>query len=109
MEPQKGLQMFQTESNNCDQTPWVGVLLQQAPEKHIKKVLLEKKPSESINLNLKKVILLESQSTMELIWNEDMAERIYKSNKKTRPHINVGKMVIYHKKVVAGYIKDMWF
>ena len=38
-----------------------------------------------------------------------MAERIYKSNKKTRPHINVGKMVIYHKKVVAGYIKDMWF
>ena len=40
MEPQKGFQMFQTERNIRDQNPGVGVVLQQAPERHIKKVLL---------------------------------------------------------------------
>ena len=37
MEPQKGLQMFQEESNNHDKTPGVGVVIQQATEKRIKK------------------------------------------------------------------------
>ena len=53
--------MFQTERNNRDQTPGVGVVLQQAPEKCIKKVLLEKKHADYINLNLRKVILIDSK------------------------------------------------
>ena len=109
MKPQKGFQMFHTENNNRYQTPGVGVLLQQAPEKRIKKVTLDNKHAESIDIYLRKVILLGSQSTMDLLCNKEMAERIYKSNKKTRLHSNGGKMVIYHKAVVAGYIKDAWF
>ena len=79
------------------------------PEKRINKVLLKKKYSGSIDLNLRKVILLDRQSTMDLLFNEDMVESIYKSKKKMRLRRNGGKMVIYHKSVVAGYIKDMWF
>ena len=38
-----------------------------------------------------------------------MLERIYKSKKKMRLHSNEVKMVIDHKLVVAGYIKDVCF
>ena len=76
MEPHKGFQMFHIERNNCNQTPGVGVVLQQAPGNSVKKVLPEKKHSDSIDLNLRKVILLENQSTMDLLSNEDMVERI---------------------------------
>ena len=46
---------------------------------------------------------------MDLLCNEDMLKRIYKSKKKMRLRINGGEMVIYHKAVVAGCIKDVWF
>ena len=39
-EPYKGFQMFHTEKNNQNQTPGVGVILQQAPGNTIKKLLL---------------------------------------------------------------------
>ena len=70
MEPHKGFQMFHIERNNCNQTPGVGVVLQQAPEKCIKKVLLEKKHADSIDLNLRKVILLYNQSIIDLFFKE---------------------------------------
>ena len=61
MEPQKGFQMFQTERNNRDQTPGVGAVLQQAPGKRIKKVLFKKKHVDSIDIKLRKVILIDIQ------------------------------------------------
>ena len=85
------------------------MVLQQAPENYTKKVLLNKKHAESIDINLRKFIMLSSQSTMDLLCNEDMVDRIYKSKKKTRLRSNEGKMVVDHKEVVAGYIKDVWF
>ena len=97
------------QGENRDQTPGVGVLLHHAPEKRIQKVLLKKKHDESIDIKLRKVILLNSQSTTDLLCNEEMVERIYKSNKKMRLRINGGKMVIDNKEVVAGYIKDVLF
>ena len=102
METHKGLQMFHTERNNRYQTPGVGVVLRQAPEKRIKKVLLEKKHDDYIDINLRKVILINIQSTMDLLCNEDMAERIYKSKNKMRIRSNGRKMVIDYKSVVAG-------
>ena len=68
--------MFHKENNNRYQTPGVGVVLQQASEKRINKVLLNKKLSDSIDINLRKVILLDGQSTMKLLCNEEMVERI---------------------------------
>ena len=38
-----------------------------------------------------------------------MVERIYKSKNKMRLHRNGVKLVIYHKAVVEGYIKYVWF
>ena len=61
MEPHKGFQMFHEESNNCNQTPRVGAVLQQVPEKGIKKFLLDKNHVEFIDLKLRKVILLNIQ------------------------------------------------
>ena len=83
--------MFKKGKNNRGQTPGLGVVLQQPPEKRIKKVLLEKKHTDSIYLNLRKVILLDSQSTMNLLCTEDMVKRVYNSKKKIRLRINRGK------------------
>ena len=85
------------------------MVIQQAPKNCIKKVLLERKHYESININIRKVILIKIQSTMDLIFNEEMVGRICKSKKNIRLRSNVGKVVIDHKAVVAGYIKDVWF
>ena len=84
-------------------------MLQQAPENSINKVLLEKKHAESIDLNLRKFILIDSQSTMDLLFNENILESICKSKKLMILRSNGVKMVIDHKAVVAGYIKNVWF
>ena len=72
----KGFHIFQTERNNRDHNPLVGVVLQQASEKRTNKVLTNKKNADSIDLNLRKVILLDIQSTMDLLFNEDILDRI---------------------------------
>ena len=46
---------------------------------------------------------------MDLLYNKETVESIYKSNKKMRLRRNVGKMVIDHKAMVVGYIKNVWF
>ena len=84
-------------------------MLQQAPENSINKVLIEKKHAESIDLNLRKFILIDSQSTMDLLFNENILESICKSKKLMILRSNGVKMVIDHKAVVAGYIKNVWF
>ena len=53
--------MFQRERNNHNQTPEVGVVPQHAPEKCITKVLLNKKQAESIDINLMKFVMINSQ------------------------------------------------
>ena len=87
---------------NRNHTPGVGVLLQQAPGKRIKKVILEKKHAESINIKLGKGILIDRQSTMDILCNKETVERIYKSKNKMRIRSNGRKMVIDYKSVVAG-------
>ena len=52
--------MFYTERNNRDQTPRVGVVQQKALEKRTKKVIPEKNHSDSMDLNIMKVILIDS-------------------------------------------------
>ena len=49
--------------------------------------------TDSIDFNLRKIILLDSQSTMDLLCNEYMVERIYKSKKNMRLRRNGGKLV----------------
>ena len=74
--------MSHTERNNHDQTPGMSVILQKAPIKRTKKLLLKNKHTEYIDIHLRKFILINSQSTMDLIYNEQMLKRINKSKKK---------------------------
>ena len=53
--------VFQIERNNRDHMPGVRVVIQPLSKKHIKKVLLKNKHTDSIYLNLRKLILLDSQ------------------------------------------------
>ena len=46
---------------------------------------------------------------MDLLYNENMMERIYKSKNKMILCSSGVKMAIYPKAVVVGYIKDVWF
>ena len=53
-------------------------------ESAFKKVQFERKHTESSYINLRKVILLEIQSTMDLLYNEEIKEMFYKTKKKMR-------------------------
>ena len=57
----------------------------------------------SINIDLRNVILIDSQSTMDLFCNPNLVGNIYKAKKNMRLQSNGGKILITHKSQVAGY------
>ena len=83
-------------------TPIGVVPLQVFGERNIK-VLLKKSHTNSIKIDLRNVILLEIQYTMDLFCNSKLVEMIYKSKKNMRLQSNRGKMLITHKEQVDGY------
>ena len=68
------------------------------------KVRFKKSHTNSIKIDLRKVILLESQSTMDLLCNPKLIGKIYKAKKKIHLQSNRVKMIITHKAQVAGYM-----
>ena len=60
-------------------------------------------------LNLHEVILLDSQSTMDLVCNCSLVERMFKASSKMHLHSNRGTMVVSHKAKVKGYKNNVWF
>ena len=66
-------------------------------------------PAYQDDLALRDVILLDSQSTMDLFCNKDMVTSIYTSTEPCMLQSNAGKMLISHKAVVPGLKKDVWF
>jgi hypothetical protein len=73
---------------------------------------LFKQAGSSIKLDLKVVILLDSQSTMDLFCNTALLSKISKISK-SRSNMqlksNVGTMVITRKATMEGYSKTVWF
>jgi hypothetical protein len=65
--------------------------------------------SNKVDLNLRNVILLDSQSTLDLFCNPKLVRNIHKSRVLTRLQSNGGNMTLRHKAQVDGYHLDVWF
>jgi hypothetical protein len=70
---------------------------------------LFKQAGSSIKLDLKEVILLNSQSTMDLFCNAALVSKISKSRSNMRLKSNGGTMVVTRKATMEGYNKTVWF
>jgi hypothetical protein len=70
---------------------------------------LFKQAGYSIKLDLKEVILLDSQSTMDLFCNAALVSKISKSRSNMRLKSNDGTMVVTRKATMEGYNKNVWF
>jgi hypothetical protein len=70
---------------------------------------LFKQAGSSIKLDLKEVILLDSQSTMDLFCNAALVSKISKSRFNMRLKSNGGTMVVTQKATMEGYNKTIWF
>jgi len=63
----------------------------------------------TINLDLREVILLDRQSTMDLFCNQALVGETNKSGSSMRLKSNGGTMVVTHKAKMPGYHKTVWF
>jgi hypothetical protein len=70
---------------------------------------LFKQTDSSIKLDLKEVILLNSQSTMDLFCNVALVSNISKSKSSMRLKSNGGTVVVTRKAMMKGYNKTVWF
>ena len=65
--------------------------------------------SSKINLDLREVILLDSQSTIDLLCNEALVDKISKSSSTMRLMSNGGPMAVSHKATLPGYHQSVRF
>jgi hypothetical protein len=70
---------------------------------------LFKQVGSSIKLDLKEVILLDSQSTMDLFCNAALVRKISKSRSRMQLKSKGGTMVVTRKATMEGYNKTVWF
>ena len=70
--------------------------------------MFKKSHAKSINLDLRNVILPNSQATMDLLYNP-LIGNIYNAKKRMHLHSNGGKILITHKSQVASYKPHVWF
>jgi hypothetical protein len=62
-----------------------------------------------ITLDLKQVILLVSQSTIDLFCNKTLVDKTYKSKDSMPLKTNAGTMLVSQKASIPGYTKQVWF
>jgi hypothetical protein len=72
-------------------------------------VKLFKQAGSSVKIDLREVILLDTQSTMGLFCNAALVSKTCKSTTNMRLKINGGTMVLTRKATMPGYNKDVWF
>jgi hypothetical protein len=70
---------------------------------------LFKKAGLLVKIDLREVILLDSQSTMDLFCNEALVSKTCRSTTSMRLKSNGGIMVVTRKVTMPGYNKDVWF
>jgi hypothetical protein len=63
----------------------------------------------SFKIHLREIILLDSQSTMDLFCNASLVSKTCKSTTNMRLKSNGGTMVVTRKATMPGYNKDVWF
>jgi hypothetical protein len=62
----------------------------------------------SFKIDLREIILLDSQFTMDLFCNAALVSKTFKSTTIMRLKINSGTMVVTRKVTMPGYNKDAW-
>ena len=67
------------------------------------------KNSHDTQLNLRKVILLDSQSTMDLVCNRNLVTNIRKSESTMTVTSNGGAMQVTRKATIPGYDQEVWY
>ena len=77
-------------------------------EPHITK-LFNQAPDFNNKLDLREIILFNSQSTMDLFCNQALVTETYKYSSSMRLKRNGGTMVVNHKAKMAVYHKNIWF
>jgi hypothetical protein len=70
---------------------------------------LFKQTGSLIKLDIKEVILLDSQSTMDLFFNAALVSKTSKSKPSMRFKSNGGTMIVTRKATMPGYNKTVWF
>jgi hypothetical protein len=70
---------------------------------------LVKQAGLSVKIDLREIILLDSQSTMDLFCNAALVTKNCKSTTSMRLNSNGGTMVVTRKVTMPGYNKDVWF
>jgi hypothetical protein len=70
---------------------------------------LFKQAGSSVKIDLREVILLDSQSTMDLFCNAALVSKTCKSTTSMRLKSNGGTMVVTRKSTMPGYNKYVWF
>jgi hypothetical protein len=85
------------------------VFQQEFEKRNANVILFKQNHGKKIELDLKNVILLDSQSTMDLFCNPKFVDNIKKSSKSMRLKSNGGTMMVSHKATMKGYKSDVWF
>jgi hypothetical protein len=62
-----------------------------------------------VKLDLREVMLLDSQSTMDLFCNRALVENVNKSKTTMRLQSNGGHMIVEREATVKGYYKKVWY
>jgi hypothetical protein len=70
---------------------------------------LFKQAGSSVDIDLREVILLDSQSTMDLFCNADLVIKTFKSTTSMRLKNSGGTLVVTRKATMPGYNRDVWF
>ncbi len=60
-------------------------------------------------MDLRRVILLDSQSTLDLVCNEELVTGVVVADHNMRLASNGGTMTVRHKAKIAGYDQQVWF
>ena len=69
--------------------------------------LLKHTHTKEIKLDIRKVILLNKFSTMDLLWNSGLVENVAKVGKKMKLKGNSGTLLVTHKATLTRYKQDV--
>jgi hypothetical protein len=100
---------FQTGTTTAFQMMQTATILQQDFEPRNADILFKQKIRSKLNLDLRNIILLDSQSTMDLFCNPNLVQNVKKSKDVMKLQSNGGTMKVNHKASINGYDNKVWF